>query len=48
VFPHLRVAENVRFGVGNGAGADESWIAELRDRLQLEPIWREPGHAISG
>ena len=49
LFPHLRVAENVRFGLTNGA-RDESaaWIRELRERLQLEPIWHEPAHAISG
>ncbi len=49
LFPHLRVAENVGFGLGNGR-RDESqaWIAELRERLQLEPIWREPAQTISG
>jgi len=49
LFPHLRVAENVRFGLTNGARDEsESWIVELRERLQLEPIWHEPAHAISG
>ncbi len=49
LFPHLRVAENVRFGLTNGSrdGA-ESWVAHLRDRLQLETIWNAPAHAISG
>lgn len=49
LFPHLRVAENVRFGLTNGAreGSDE-WIAHLRERLQLDSIWSEPAHAISG
>jgi ABC-type sulfate/molybdate transport systems ATPase subunit len=49
LFPHLRVAENVRFGLTNRSGdANESWIAELRERLQLGPIWQEPAHDISG
>lgn len=49
LFPHLRVAENVRFGLTNGMrDASEAWIAELREYLQLGPIWREPAHAISG
>jgi ABC-type sulfate/molybdate transport systems ATPase subunit len=49
LFPHLRVADNVRFGLTNGSrGADEPWIAELRDRLQLAPIWQAPADAISG
>jgi ABC-type sulfate/molybdate transport systems ATPase subunit len=49
LFPHLRVADNVRFGLTNGSReADDSWIAELRDRLQLAPIWHEPADAISG
>ena len=49
LFPHLRVAENVRFGLTNGAraGGDE-WIAHLRERLQLDSIWNAPAHAISG
>jgi ABC-type sulfate/molybdate transport systems ATPase subunit len=49
LFPHLRVADNVRFGLTNGArGAGADWIAELRERLGLEPIWHEPAYAISG
>lgn len=49
VFPHLRVSENVRFGLTNGArDGSETWIAELRERLQLDSIWGEPGHALSG
>ena len=49
LFPHLRVAENVRFGLTNGAreGGD-AWIAQLRERLQLAGIWSAPAHAISG
>jgi ABC-type sulfate/molybdate transport systems ATPase subunit len=49
LFPHLRVDENVRFGrTGDGTAPSDAWIAELRDRLQLGPIWREPATAISG
>lgn len=49
LFPHLRVAENVRFGLTNGMqDANASWVAELRDRLQLGSIWHEPVHAVSG
>jgi ABC-type sulfate/molybdate transport systems ATPase subunit len=49
LFPHLRVADNVRFGLTNGArDSNESWVAELRDRLQLGSIWQEPALAISG
>ena len=49
LFPHLRVAENVCFGLTNGAreGSD-GWIAQLRTRLQLDSIWHAPAHAISG
>jgi ABC-type sulfate/molybdate transport systems ATPase subunit len=49
LFPHLRVAENVRFGLTNGAReGGEAWIAHLRERLALESIWNAPAHAISG
>ena len=49
IFPHLRVSENVGFGLTNGArGEGEAWVRELRERLQLEPIWNQPAHAISG
>lgn len=49
LFPHLRVADNVRFGLTDGSrDADEPWIAELRDRLQLAAIWQAPSDAISG
>ena len=48
LFPHLRVAENVRFGLTNGSRDDDLWVAELRDRLQLTPIWHAPADAISG
>lgn len=49
LFPHLRVAENVRFGLVNGARDDgEAWVAELCERLHLAGIWNAPAHAISG
>ncbi|HUA09033.1 MAG TPA: ATP-binding cassette domain-containing protein [Candidatus Acidoferrales bacterium] len=49
LFPHLRVADNVRFVLSNGARAQgEAWIAQLRERLQLAAIWEAPAHAISG
>ncbi len=49
LFPHLRVAENVRFGLTNGArSGGDAWIAQLRERLQLDSIWNAPAHAISG
>lgn len=49
LFPHLRVADNVWFGLTNGnRDANAPWIAELRERLQLGPIWHAPATAISG
>ena len=49
LFPHMRVADNVLFGLTNGKrGANEPWIAELRERLQLGSIWQAPANAISG
>ena len=49
VFPHVRVGENVRFGIRSGANAvDDAWVAELRDRLQLGSIWHQSANAISG
>ncbi|HEY1727002.1 MAG TPA: ATP-binding cassette domain-containing protein [Candidatus Baltobacteraceae bacterium] len=49
IFPHLRVSENVRFGLTNGArDENEAWVAQLRERLQLESVWNQPAHAISG
>lgn len=48
LFPHLRVRENIMFGVQNGARHDTKWIDELRERLHLAPIWNEPAHEVSG
>lgn len=49
LFPHMSVADNVRFGLSNGSReANDEWTAELRERLELRSIWREPAYAISG
>lgn len=47
LFPHLRVSDNVTFGV-RAPKDDEKWIAEMRDRLQLSSIWQQPAQSISG
>lgn len=47
LFPHLRVAENVRFGVTGARGTRDAWVAELRDRMELTAIWHESAGAIS-
>lgn len=51
LFPHLSVSENINFGIP-GARAMEpehvNWIATLRDRLQLAPVWNAPASLISG
>lgn len=49
LFAHLRVDQNVCYGLRGTAGAaTDAWIAELREQLQLEAVWREPAAAISG
>ena len=51
LFPHLRVSENVSFGIPKELAADKEhshWIATLRDRLQLGPLWHAPASLISG
>jgi molybdate transport system ATP-binding protein len=51
LFPHLRVSENVSFGIPNELAADKEhshWIGTLRDRLQLGPLWHAPASLISG
>jgi ABC-type sulfate/molybdate transport systems ATPase subunit len=49
LFPHLSVADNVGFGLANGAVAENSrWLAELRERLGLEAIWNNRAAKISG
>ncbi len=51
LFPHLTVRDNVTFGVPkNGASDPEriEWIATLKDRLKLAPLWDAPASRISG
>jgi ABC-type sulfate/molybdate transport systems ATPase subunit len=49
LFPHLSVADNVAFGLRNGARDEHAaWTAQLRDRLDLGSIWHAPAYAISG
>jgi len=48
LFPHLTVSENVRFGVPGDGTAQEHWLAELRERFQLDAIWLAPAQDLSG
>src|SRR6267378_1681975 len=51
LFPHLRVSENVTFGIPNELTTDKEhfrWIETLRDRLQLGTLWNAPASLISG
>jgi molybdate transport system ATP-binding protein len=51
LFPHLRVNENVSFGISNELVTEKEhsqWIETLRDRLQLGPLWHAPASLISG
>ena len=51
LFPHLRVSENVSFGIPKHLAAEKEhchWIETLRERLQLEPLWHAPASLISG
>ena len=51
LFPHLRVRENVSFGIRKELAQNEEqirWIETLRDRLQLGPIWNASAARISG
>src|SRR6266849_6176848 len=51
LFPHLRVSENVSFGISSELATDKEhthWIETLRDRLQLGPLWHAPASMISG
>lgn len=49
LFPHLSVAGNVCFGLGdhesNGA---RLWIEELKRHFELGPLWNESARRISG
>lgn len=49
LFPHLDVEANVRFGLtGVAAETSGDWVDELRAKLQLASVWREPAYEISG
>ncbi len=51
LFPHLRVDENVLFGIAAAERRSSEhavWIRTLRDRLQLHSVWSAPARSISG
>ncbi len=51
LFPHLRVGENVTFGLASEDLRRQEtalWVSTLRDRLQLASIWKASTAAISG
>jgi molybdate transport system ATP-binding protein len=51
LFPHLSVSENISFGIPRNRASEKEqldWIATLRDRLQLAPLWNAPASLISG
>ena len=51
LFPHLSVSENIQFGISKSLATttqQQQWIATLRDRLQLDPLWHAPAALISG
>jgi len=51
LFPHLSVSENITFGISRELAVtaeQQQWIATLRDRLQLAPLWNAPASLISG
>jgi ABC-type sulfate/molybdate transport systems ATPase subunit len=51
LFPHLSVSENINFGISREKRAQKEqadWVATLRDRLQLAPVWNAPASMISG
>jgi molybdate transport system ATP-binding protein len=49
LFPHLSVEQNVRFGLSRDQQQFErDWISELRERLNLGPVWRARARQISG
>ena len=49
LFPHLSVAQNVSFGIpADEEKSHRDWIATLRERLALAPLWNVPAAQISG
>lgn len=51
LFPHLSVNENISFGIPKHRTLEKEqvdWVATLRHRLQLEPLWNAPASLISG
>ncbi|HET8891216.1 MAG TPA: ATP-binding cassette domain-containing protein, partial [Candidatus Angelobacter sp.] len=51
LFPHLSVSGNISFGISRETAvtsAHQQWIATLRDRLQLNSLWKAPASLISG
>ena len=51
LFPHLRVRENVTFGVTREQmrlGENREWIETLRRKLELDSIWAASARSISG
>lgn len=51
LFPHLRVSENITFGISKQVAQDKDharWIETLRQRLQLAALWHAPASLISG
>jgi len=51
LFPHLRVNENVTFGIPRQLATDKDhahWIETLRKQLQLGPFWHASAASISG
>lgn len=51
LFPHLSVRDNVTFGLSKAEQSDPEcadWLATLKDRLGLAPLWNAPASRISG
>ncbi len=51
LFPHLSVRDNVTFGLSTAEQSEPEsagWIATLKDRLGLAPLWNAPASRISG
>src|SRR5215468_8166151 len=45
LFPHLSVSENISFGIPRDRALQREqveWIATLRERLRLSPLWDAP------